>query len=223
LRGWSQWHDGDGLSGVLVARLPPAGGRVGAFDAAYQNLEPSADFSGDAVVDSTDLVMFTEALIAEFFGAPPDEVRIGYAGYVRDPLMEILLARHRWYDSRAGRWLTRDPAGYVDGLSLYLFVKGNPLGLVDPAGLQSRWGGDVYETVRRYLSERTPPPEFLAIFCRAFRVSADWLLLGDSERQDLSTLSVRQELVLGAVEMDLQQADAMVKRARAGLRRTRAM
>jgi RHS repeat-associated protein len=88
--------------------------------------------------------MFMEALIAEFFGAPPDEVRIGYAGYVRDPLMEILLARHRWYDSRAGRWLTRDPAGYVDGLSLYLFVKGNPLGLVDPTGLSSTWGSDAY-------------------------------------------------------------------------------
>jgi RHS repeat-associated protein len=106
-----------------------------AFDAAYQNLEPSADFSGDGVVDGTDSEMFMEALIAEFFGAPPDEVRISYAAYVRDPLMEILLARHRWYDSRAGRWLTRDPAGYVDGLSLYLFVKGNPLGLVDPTGL----------------------------------------------------------------------------------------
>jgi RHS repeat-associated protein len=104
-----------------------------AFEAAGQNLEPSADVSGDGVVDSTDWVMFTE-----FFGAPPDEVRIGYAGYVRGPLMEILLARHRWYDSRAGRWLTRDPAGYVDGLSLYLFVKGNPLGLVDPFGLAGR-------------------------------------------------------------------------------------
>jgi RHS repeat-associated protein len=112
-----------------------------AFDAAYQNLEPAADFSGDGVVDGTDSEMFTEALIAEFFGAPPDEVRISYAAYVRDPLMEILLARHRWYDSRAGRWLTRDPAGYVDGLSLYLFVKGNPLGLVDPTGLRAKRDG----------------------------------------------------------------------------------
>ncbi len=45
--------------------------------------------------------------------------------------------RKRWHDPYAGRWLTRDPAGYVDGLSLYLYVRGGPLRFVDPWGLAS--------------------------------------------------------------------------------------
>lgn len=32
---------------------------------------------------------------------PTDEVRLGYAGYVRDPLTGLLLARHRWYGASA--------------------------------------------------------------------------------------------------------------------------
>jgi RHS repeat-associated protein len=63
------------------------------------------------------------------------EVRVGFCGYLHDPDTGWSLARHRWYDADAGRWITRDPAGYIDGLSLYLYVKGNPLSLVDPMGL----------------------------------------------------------------------------------------
>ena len=49
--------------------------------------------------------------------------------------------RKRWHDPYAGRWLTRDPAGYVDGLSLYLYVRGGPLRFVDPWGLQAWYQG----------------------------------------------------------------------------------
>ncbi len=34
------------------------------------------------------------------------------------------------------------------------------------------------ETVRRYLISGPPGAEFLRAFCKAFNVSADWLLLG---------------------------------------------
>src|SRR6185503_5361489 len=44
-------------------------------------------------------------------------------------------ARFRWYDPVLGRWLSRDPAGYKDGMSLYAYVGGNPLLMVDPLGL----------------------------------------------------------------------------------------
>jgi RHS repeat-associated protein len=45
------------------------------------------------------------------------------------------LARNRFYDPIASRWVNRDPSGYADGLSMYLYVRGNPWGLVDPTGL----------------------------------------------------------------------------------------
>jgi hypothetical protein len=38
------------------------------------------------------------------------------------------------YDPKHGRWLQRDPAGYVDGSNLYQYVKSQPYTKVDPSG-----------------------------------------------------------------------------------------
>jgi len=45
----------------------------------------------------------------------------------------------RHYDPRHGRWLQRDPSGYVDGMNLYEYTKSRPARLADPIG---RWGFD---------------------------------------------------------------------------------
>ncbi|MCM8625539.1 RHS repeat-associated core domain-containing protein, partial [Accumulibacter sp.] len=47
----------------------------------------------------------------------------------------LRLMRSRWHDAALGAWLTRDPAGYADGMCLYRYVKGNPLVYFDPFGL----------------------------------------------------------------------------------------
>jgi RHS repeat-associated protein len=50
----------------------------------------------------------------------------------------LYLTQYRGYDPVAGRWLSRDPVG--EGTdpagNLYAYVGGNPIGLVDPFGLQ---------------------------------------------------------------------------------------
>ena len=43
--------------------------------------------------------------------------------------------RNRWYHPVLGRFMQRDPAGYVDGMGLYEFVGGMPTVAVDPFGL----------------------------------------------------------------------------------------
>src|SRR5690606_7896556 len=43
--------------------------------------------------------------------------------------------RHRAYDPELGRWLERDPAGYIDGWSLYQAVNSSPVMYVDPSGM----------------------------------------------------------------------------------------
>lgn len=60
---------------------------------------------------------------------------IGMAGYVWSPKAEVYCVRYRFYDPLLGRWLQRDPAGYVDGLNLYTYGMGNPWAYTDPYGL----------------------------------------------------------------------------------------
>jgi filamentous hemagglutinin len=110
----------------------------------------TTDFNGDGVVDDGDLSLFAQWYDDQTGDKPArDAVRVAYHGYIPEhaTLMYIgdetrmtrYLGRMRWYDARLGRWLTRDPAGYVDGLNVYLFVGGNPLMFVDPTGLYSVW------------------------------------------------------------------------------------
>ncbi len=62
-----------------------------------------------------------------------------YAGYRYDPETGFYHVRNRMYHPTLGRFLQRDPAGYTDGMSLYEYVMGRPIGLVDPMGLGVNW------------------------------------------------------------------------------------
>jgi RHS repeat-associated protein len=48
----------------------------------------------------------------------------------------------REYDPFIGRWIQIDPAGDVDGLNLYIFVRGNPITKTDMIGLASASFGE---------------------------------------------------------------------------------
>lgn len=51
----------------------------------------------------------------------------------------------RYYDPETGRYLTPDPAGYLDGLNWYLHVGNNPINRIDPLGLG--WFSDFVDSV----------------------------------------------------------------------------
>ncbi|MGD9789581.1 MAG: RHS repeat-associated core domain-containing protein [Phycisphaerales bacterium] len=64
-----------------------------------------------------------------------DDVRFAYRGYQYDPHLNLYHVRHRVLDPELGRWLQRDPAGFVDGLNLYAYTRSSPFGASDPYGL----------------------------------------------------------------------------------------
>ena len=53
---------------------------------------------------------------------------------------------YRFYMLEEGRWLKKDPLGYVDGWNPYGFLLCNPVNLLDPFGLQdSHWYNSVWD------------------------------------------------------------------------------
>jgi len=62
---------------------------------------------------------------------------------------------YRYYDLRTGRYITSDPIGLTGGLNPYLYGAANPLGFVDPLGLDFR----VVNGQRiRVIRGQKPPP-----------------------------------------------------------------
>jgi len=62
------------------------------------------------------------------------ESTVLFAGYWRDTETGLYHVRNRMYHVRLGLWLIRDPLGYVDGMSLYAYVRSSPTALLDPTG-----------------------------------------------------------------------------------------
>jgi len=56
------------------------------------------------------------------------------------PRLEIMYYRARYYDPQTGRFMQRDPLQYIDGMSMYEYVKGNAENYVDPYGLYLGYG-----------------------------------------------------------------------------------
>jgi RHS repeat-associated protein len=63
--------------------------------------------------------------------------RKGYAGYEGDTALAGTKwhVRHRVLESELGRWMRRDPAGYVDGHNVVQYVTSEPILKLDPTGL----------------------------------------------------------------------------------------
>ncbi len=54
---------------------------------------------------------------------------------VMDDENGLLYMRARYYSPSAGRFVNKDPGGFVGGLNAYTYVANNPTGLIDPFGL----------------------------------------------------------------------------------------
>ena len=65
------------------------------------------------------------------------ESDFGYGGLFHHAPSGLDLATYRTYDSKMGRWISRDPLGESAGLNLYAYCNNNPISCVDPAGLEA--------------------------------------------------------------------------------------
>jgi len=147
---WLPDVDGDGDADAtdtgIISTI--AGGTENAIG--EDDYRAEADLDRDGEVDSTDTGIATTfgAKAALRYGdltspgtpsgSPPgsgvDNI-IGFDGYVFNVECDLYHVRFRWYSPELGRWLERDPAGYVDGLNAHLAFRSNPRQYNDSMGL----------------------------------------------------------------------------------------
>jgi len=126
------------------------GGGANIEDAAY-NVD--ADLDRDGAIDSTDQSTANNASDAaalatgELSNATVQNT-IGWDGYVFNAETREYLVRYRCYSPTLGRWLERDPIGYIGGMSLYQYSSSRSPLLIDPYGLVDDCPRDCPE--RRY-------------------------------------------------------------------------
>lgn len=65
---------------------------------------------------------------------PSDNI-VGWDGYLMTGFDSMYAVRYRHYEIGTGRWVERDPAGHVNGMSLFQYVGSQPLKYTDPFGL----------------------------------------------------------------------------------------
>jgi len=96
-----------------------------------------ADLDRDGDVDSADETAWG-AIDSEFPLADGVHSSIGaitsWSGTIMQEVDRVYSVRNRMYKPDTGRWISRDPAHYIDGSSLYAYGNSNPLSKVDPTG-----------------------------------------------------------------------------------------
>ena len=73
-----------------------------------------------------------------------------YTGRRFDAESGLYFYRARYYDAEHGRFLQRDPKGYIDGMGIYQYVGSDPVNYTDPTGHEKGdpdydWMDDIFE------------------------------------------------------------------------------
>ncbi|MBN4060408.1 hypothetical protein JYT11_01035, partial [Planctomycetaceae bacterium AH-315-I19] len=114
---------------------------IGDMPGASGNYKVDADVNFDGIVDSANdlaLVSGSPAVNAGMDVLSTMDYLSGYTGHLYETEVGLTLGRMRWLDSTLGRWVTRDPAGYVDGGNLYQYASSRGMSLLDPSGLKGQ-------------------------------------------------------------------------------------
>ncbi|MEN3943019.1 RHS repeat-associated core domain-containing protein [Prosthecobacter sp. SYSU 5D2] len=155
---------------VHYLRGPDMGGGVGGM--LYSQRGTTLKYSlsngrGDIVAQSNHSRAITWQASYEAYGRRTQETGVNEdrqrANSKEEDPTGLLNEGFRYRDLETGVWLSRDPAGFVDGPNLYAYVKQNPWSKFDPRGLAAKEVGSVYveinhKTKEYYVGETERPP-----------------------------------------------------------------
>ncbi len=96
------------------------------------NIRRLVDLETRSTAASYDFTAFGEELHDSIKDRPLSPWR--FASKRQDRELGLIYFGKRYYDPRLGRWLSTDPAGFVDSFNLYQYVLNNPFKYQDPNG-----------------------------------------------------------------------------------------
>jgi len=112
------------------------------------------------IIESYQYTAFGEGTIYNSFGDVEEDSLVGnpwrFAEKRFDQESSLVLFGLRFYDPTTGRWISQDPAGYIDGPNLYAYLHNNPLNHLDRFGLateansQNKFEGYFYGEVESH-------------------------------------------------------------------------
>jgi len=163
------WRDNDG-DGDYDSTDRPLIGLPGGYPITHASYSVDFDLDRDGDMDLTDLSLAgtsypTPLTRGELSLATIGNI-VGYDGYLFDREMEQYTVRYRHYDPMLGRWMERDPAGYVDSCNLFLFALTRPLTITDSHGLDGVDSGLIMATGAELIQGLSPLADSLAHFLK---------------------------------------------------------
>ncbi len=132
------WLYGAGIDQPEVMIAEPSGARYYYLRDRRNSVVALANAAG-AIVESYDYTPFGIMTMRNASGAVITNSAcsnpFGFTGRQWDAESRLWYYRNRMYSPVLGRFLQRDPSGFVDGYNLYAYVTNNPLRFTDPMGL----------------------------------------------------------------------------------------
>jgi RHS repeat-associated protein len=126
---------------IETLKIPGLQGHSIAFEINGAVYAPLHDFSGNVVglIDPLNRTL-VESYHYTAFGEESGETSLignpwRFAGKRVDERSGLIFFGLRFYDPEIGRWISPDPAGYIDGPNAYAYLHNNPLNNIDRFGL----------------------------------------------------------------------------------------
>jgi RHS repeat-associated protein len=102
----------------------------------------------------------------------------GFAGGLLDDATGLVRFGARDYDSHIGRWITKDPVGFVGGLNLYVYATNDPVNFVDVNGTDPQpWWRTIARVALEWLGQAVVDPMYLARDAVRFLFCPSWSTL----------------------------------------------